>query len=147
MLVPDPAKALKATYKALRSEGVLSLSCWKSSEWMDMMNVVNSMQKEENQMRLPQAWMSTDGVQGELEKVGFRDVETIEVPTTMNFESHEGLVEFFFTKLPHLGQQLKAMSKEEVEEARSKSVDFLKSIRPEAPGSLSGVAIVAVGRK
>lgn len=36
-LVPEPAKALQAMKRALKPGGVLALSAWQESEWMDLM--------------------------------------------------------------------------------------------------------------
>jgi len=88
-MVPDPQKALKESLRVLRPEGVLALSAWEGSEWLDLMNLLPKVRPDKTMPTMPGAWTSTGGIKGEMEKAGFRDVEVHECPVTMAFQDYE----------------------------------------------------------
>ncbi|KAK3639970.1 hypothetical protein LTR56_012144 [Elasticomyces elasticus] len=146
-MVPDPQKALAESLRVLKPDGVLSLSAWEGSEWMDMMNLLPKIRPDKVMPAIPRAWMTTDGVKAEMEKAGFRDVETHQCPVEMPFQDHETFADFFIEKLPHMRALIKDMSEEEVTQLRELMVSGMKKQCPNAPGALKGIALVGVGRK
>lgn len=146
MLVPEPDKAIRATYRVLKPNGVLALSCWMNSDWMEVMRIVTDRRPDIKPI-VSDEWMTLEGVRGVLERHGFKDVETVPVSTHMDFEKHELMVDFCLDKMPHILAIAKNFSKEERAEVRELMIERMKGFQPEAPGTLSGIAIVAVGRR
>jgi len=146
-MVPDPQKALKESLRVLRPEGVLALSAWEGSEWLDLMNLLPKVRPDKTMPTMPGAWTSTGGIKGEMEKAGFRDVEVHECPVTMAFQHYESFARFFSTKLPHMVALTKDMSEEEVGKLQALMVEGMKKMCPQAPGALKGMSLVGVGRK
>lgn len=93
MLLSEPRTALMQTRRVLKDDGIMALSCWKSSQWMDMMLIINDIDTK-TWDGLPAVWSNVDGVKGELKSVGFSDVGAEEVDVKMQFESHEQLLGF-----------------------------------------------------
>lgn len=147
MLVPEPRKALAATHRVLDDDGVLVLTCWKRSNWMDAMLQINEIRPGQNSMGLPSEWMSLDGVRGELQQAGFRDIGAREVETTMAFQEHGAQADFFLRTMPPLISGTADFTAEEKTRLRSLMIDTLKRATPEAPGELHGTAIVAWARR
>ncbi|TKA76000.1 hypothetical protein B0A55_06676 [Friedmanniomyces simplex] len=146
-MVPDPQKALAESLRVLKPDGVLALSAWQGSEWLELMNLLPKIRPDKTMPTMPEAWTSTAGIRGEMEKAGFREVETHECPVKMPFQDHETFAGFFVTKLPHMVAMTKDMSEEEVGKLQALMVEGMKKQCPEAPGALKGTALVGLGRK
>ncbi|KAK4545679.1 hypothetical protein LTR36_002633 [Oleoguttula mirabilis] len=146
-MTPDPRKCLSESRRVLKEGGVLSLSSWEGSQWMELLKLVAKVWPDKQLPTLPEEWSSTTAVEGELKKAGFRDVESYRVPVEMSFESQESIVEFLVTKLPHVVAMSKDKSEEDVARLKRVMVDEAKKMCPAAPGKLDGVAIVGIGRK
>ncbi|KAK5127191.1 hypothetical protein LTR85_008552 [Meristemomyces frigidus] len=147
LMTPDPQKCLNESRRVLKEGGVLSLSCWEGTQWMDLMMLVQRVQPDKQLPKMPEEWSNTAAVESELKKAGFRDFESYRVPVEMKYESQESIVEFLVTKLPHMVAICKDMSDEEVTRLKEVMVDEAKRMCPDAPGKLEGVALVGIGRK
>lgn len=146
-MTAEPMKCLTESRRVLKEGGVLSLSSWEGSQWMDLMLMLKHIRPEKQMPAIPDAWSHQEGLAGEMKAAGFKDVETHRVPCEMAFESHESLVHFFVHKMPHMIVMAKDMSEGEVKKLEDMMVAESKKMDPNAPGKLKGVALVAVGRK
>jgi hypothetical protein len=86
-------------------------------------------------------------LKGELEGAGFQNVSSERVPVTMGFETHEGLIDFMADAMPMMTAFTKMMTSEEVKRFKEVAVAKTKSFCPQAPGTLHGWALLAVGQK
>ncbi|KAI7531346.1 hypothetical protein KC331_g14165 [Hortaea werneckii] len=146
-MTPEPQKCLSESRRVLRDDGVLSLSSWEDNQWMKIMGDVVKVRPDKQLPEVPAEWRSESGVGDELMKAGFRDIETHRVTVHMDFDNHEGFVEFLVTKLPHMVHLTSDMPDEENKTMKALMVETLKSMCPSAPGQLEGVSIVGLGRK
>ena len=144
---PDPQQCLRESLRVLTANGVLACSSWKGSQWMDIMNLAPTLRPVPNWPVNPPEWATAAGVHGELVKAGFRDVEAVEVPVDMTFDSHEQLNDLLVMKMPHMKAALKDFSPEEMERLKALTMKEQKRLAPTPPYTLTGVALVAVGRK
>lgn len=147
MLLADPQKGLQASHRVLKTDGVIALSCWKGSQWMEIMQIINDVVPPEKALDLPAAWKSTEGVMKEMEVTGFRDVGAEYIDTAMPFESHDRMIEMFMTKMPPVVHALKDCSEEQKARLSKLMTERLWELCPEEPGRLTGTAIVAWGTK
>jgi ubiquinone/menaquinone biosynthesis C-methylase UbiE len=146
-MTSDPQKCLSESKRVLKPEGVLSLSSWKGSQWMDLMQLASQVRPQSKMPMLPEAWASISSVQAQLEHAGFQDVESHEVPVQMTFASYDALADLLLTKIPHMIALLKDFSAEEKAELRRIVISSAQEMAPSEPHVLDGVAIVALGRK
>ena len=146
-MTPDPQKCLAESKRVLKDGGVLACSSWEGSQWMDLMNLLPQIRPDKKVPELPKEWSSDSAVKAELEKAGFRDVESHRVHTVMKFEKMEDLMEFMITKLPHIVMLVKDFSEDERARLKSLWVEEGRKMCPSEPGELTGTALVAVGRK
>ena len=96
---------------------------------------------------LPEKWSDADLLKKELEIGGFREVQVERVPVKMQYEKHETLVEFLIEKLPHAVALKSQMTDDEVKKWKELATAKCKEYNAEAPGSLSGWSLMAIGRK
>ncbi len=101
-MVPEPQKALSESLRVLKDGGVLTCSSWEGSSWMDLMALLPRIRPDKIMPKMPKEWENVDLMGEELRKAGFRDVESHRVPTSMKYESLEGLADFMATKMPHM---------------------------------------------
>lgn len=146
-MTPDPQKCLSESKRVLKAGGVLSLSCWEGSQWLELMMLISEVRPDKQLPKLPEEWSSTAAVASELKKAGFRDVETYRVPVQMRFESQESIVEFFLATMPHIIAICKDMSEDEITKLKEVMVTGARKMCSDAPGQLHGMALVGVGRK
>ncbi|KAB8416351.1 hypothetical protein FH972_024872 [Carpinus fangiana] len=146
-MLPDPQKALSETKRVLKEGGVIGLSSWKTSQWIDLMYGVSKESDDAMKATLTTSWSSTEGVVNQLEVAGFRDIQAVEVDTSMPYDSHEEFCNFLLTQLPHMKKITSTWPEEKLRRAEQDTVARMKMMSPKAPGNLSGTAVVAVGRK
>ena len=146
-MTPDPMKCLVESKRVLRDGGILSCSSWQENQWMGLMELAKTVRPDMEMFSIPKAWTEKDGVRGELEKAGFKDVDCQQVDVEMKFDSHDGFLEFLLTKMPHMNMMLESFSEEDRVRLRSEMMKKLKEMSPQEPGRLKGTTLVAVGRK
>lgn len=151
-LVPQPRTALKEIRRVLTDEnggGAFSMSSWLNldSEWYHIMTLTSQFRPERPSMKMPQEWLTIDGVRGELEGAGFRDVDVYPVKTYLPFEGYEQLADFMMYGFPNMDRMTAGFTAEEIAELKRQTIEYVKSRHPTAPSKLEGTAIVAVCRK
>ena len=114
---------------------------------MDLMNLLPQVKPKVTMPKIPDAWMDAELMKAELEKAGFKDVESHQVPTTMQFDKLAPLVDFMITKMPHMVMLTKDFSEEEMAKLKELMTAEGKKMNPDEPGVLTGTALVAVGKK
>jgi len=146
-MTPDPLKCLTETRRVLKENGVAAISSWEGNQWMDIMKVMSEVDSAKQLPEIPSEWRSTSGVQGEMQKAGFRDTESHRVHVEMEFQTHESFVDFILAKIPHMITLTKGMSEAELAKLRESMVAKSKDMCPSEPGRFTGEAIVGVGKK
>ena len=146
-MTADPQKCLTESKRVLTDGGVLTCSSWKGSQWLDIMNLLKQVRPDKIVPEIPPGWKEVEPLRAELEKAGFREVESFEVETKMEFERMEPFVDFMLTKMPHMQMLTKDMSEEEMARVKQLMVDEGMKMSPSEPGILTGTALIAVGRK
>lgn len=145
-MTPDPQRCLAESRRVLGDGGVLACSAWEGNQWMDAMGEMTVVRPDIKLPSIPKEWGSAEAVKGELEKAGFTDVRSERVDVEMGYETHEKLVGTL-TRMPHTLAMMKGMSEEETSSAKEAILRKCRKFNPNEPGTLKGVAIVAVGRK
>jgi ubiquinone/menaquinone biosynthesis C-methylase UbiE len=146
-MTPDPQKCLSESLRILQPGGVLAVSSWEGSEWLDIMKTLKLVRPDKVLPGLPENWSRVDLMKAELETAGFIDARTERVPVTMRFEDRDSFIDMLLTKMPHMVDMLQDMSTEEIAKLREVATDLSKKLSPESPGILKGMALLAVGRK
>lgn len=146
-MTPDPQKCLTESLRVLKDGGVLSCSSWQGSQWMDIMMLLPKIRPDKKNPSIPPEWTDVDKMKGELEKAGFKEVESTQVSTSMSFDRREDMIELFLTKMPPLLASLKDFTADEMASLRALMDEELKKMCADEPGKLQGVALVATGRK
>ncbi|KIM95673.1 hypothetical protein OIDMADRAFT_59456 [Oidiodendron maius Zn] len=149
-MVPQARVALDEIRRVLTNEnggGIVALSSWQGSEWMELIGFVTKVRPEKSAPKMPPTWATLEGIRGELEATGFRDIEVHTVEAFMPFNNYDEIARFILTQFPGMNKMTSDMSREELEKVRNLMVEFIKSRHPVAPGRLTGTAIVGVGRK
>ena len=145
-MTADPQKCLSESRRVLKDGGVLACSSWQESDWMTMMQLVPQVRPDKKNYEMPKEWMDKDSMKAELEKAGFRDVESYQVTTTMKYEKLESLVEVF-SKVPHVQALTVDFSDEEKSKLKTLMMEEGRKRCSTEPGELSGVSLLAVGVK
>ena len=146
-MTPDPQKCLSESKRVLKEGGVLTCSSWQGSDWMDLMNLLPQVRSDKKPIEMPKAWCNWELMKGELEKAVFKDVQAYQVETEMKFERYDPCIDIFVDKMPHMIAMMEDFSADERAKTRALMKEEMKKISPQEPGSLRGVALVAVGRK
>ncbi|KAF7884293.1 uncharacterized protein EAF02_004629 [Botrytis sinoallii] len=144
---------LREMWRALMSGGVGGCTSWKESEWMVLMGVgaaaaADGDGEPKRKIEMPKEWMSIEGLKREFEEVGFVDVQVVESEAKWSFESHESVVDMI---LGFSGDEDDGWGGEVGEGgremAREGMLAWMSERFSEGEGTLSGVAVVGVGRR
>ena len=146
-LLPQHRKAMEQARRVLKNDGIFALNSIAESEWMKPVAFTRAVRPDKNFPDLAACWISIDGVKGELEATGFRDIEVFEVPSYMPFEDHQEIMEFLVGNLPPMKMLTADMTGDEIRRVIDLSVDWLKERHPIAPGRIVGRVIIGIGRK
>jgi len=146
-MTPDPQKCLTESLRVLQPGGVLACTAWEASDWLDVMMTLKEVRPDFTMPELPKNWSDVGLLKKELEIAGFQGVESERVPVTMGFETHEGLIDFMADAMPMMTAFTKLMTAEEVRRFKEVAVAKTKEFCPQAPGTLHGWALLAVGQK
>lgn len=113
---------------------------------MDLMALIPKIRSDKKMPEMPKEWMDVELMKGELEKAGFREVESHKVDVTMKMENLEALCDMLL-KMPHIAMMTSDFS--EADHAKFKTMMFEegRKMAPRDPVELKGVSLVAVGRK
>ena len=146
-MTPDPQKCLTESLRVLKEGGVLAVTAWEASDWLEVMMTLKEIRPDFTMPELPKNWSDVDLLGRELEGAGFKEVKSERVRVTMGFERHEVLVDFMMDSMPMVTAFTKQMSGEEVEGYKRAAIKKMKGFCPETPGTLHGWALLAVGKK
>lgn len=114
---------------------------------MDIMKLVSVIRPDKTLPELPKEWTSAPAMKVELEKAGFRDVNSEDVQVEMSFDRYEPFLDLLTTKMPMMINLVKDFSQGEMERLRQLMLEKTKEMAPSEPGILYGAALVATGRK
>ncbi|ERT00696.1 hypothetical protein HMPREF1624_01928 [Sporothrix schenckii ATCC 58251] len=146
-LVPAPAQALQAMKRALAPGGVLAMSAWTTSQWMELMYYPTKVRPDLGMPTLPSTWSSTDGVKAQLATAGFKDIEVVETEGYMPFDDHAEICRFILTKMPPSARMVAQMTDEEVVRTHELMVQDLREWYPSVPAKMVGKATIAFAKK
>ncbi|QIW98163.1 hypothetical protein AMS68_003681 [Peltaster fructicola] len=146
-MTPDPQKCLAESHRMLSADGVLGLSSWENSEWLEVMRTLTTVFPDRAIPELPKEWSSTSAVKVEIEKAGFVDVKSNPITVHMGYETHGDLVRFLLKTMPPMVAAMKGLDEADFKKVELAMIERCKVFNSEEPGRLSGNAIVAVGRK
>lgn len=146
-MTPDPQKCLSESRRVLKEGGVLGLSSWKDSQWVQLMGMIKTVRPDKEPPSISAEWKDVELLKGELERAQFKNVEAMEVEVTMGFESYDGLISMLTSKMPPMLAMLKDFSEAEMQQFKDAMLKQVKEWCPELPGKMYGTALVAVGRK
>ncbi|EMC93543.1 hypothetical protein BAUCODRAFT_125397 [Baudoinia panamericana UAMH 10762] len=146
-MTPDPMQCLKETRRVLKTNGVLSVSAWEGSQWLELMNLLPKVRPDKKVPTMPEAWTSATGLKGEIMRARFQEVETHQVLVELKFQNRESFADFLCTKLPHMIALTKDMSEDEVIKFKEVMVEEMRRMTSSEPGKLKGVALIGVGKK
>ena len=146
-LLADPRKALTETNRVLCRRGVLGMTSGHRSQHIEAIHdAMEAVRPGTNLQLLQEPWCSERGVRGELEATGFVDIETFLVETTMNYHDRHDFADTMLT-MPVMKNATEDFSDEEKTQFKIHLADAILKADPENMGTLSGVGIVAIGRK
>ncbi|KAJ8103402.1 S-adenosyl-L-methionine-dependent methyltransferase [Lipomyces tetrasporus] len=149
-MVPQARVALSEIRRVLNHQnggGVFALSSWQGSEWIDLMSFVKKVRPDKVVPQLGPMWHTVEGIRGELEVAGFREVQVYSVETYMPFEDHDEIARYILTEFPGMKRLTSDMTRQELERTRDLMVEDIKFRHPTAPSRLVGTALVGIGRK
>ena len=146
-MTKSPQKCLSETIRILKPRGVLGVASWAETQWLGIMKPLQQIKPDLKPPAGPKEWATAAGLPEELRKAGFQDVQAHEVAVEIAFESHDVFVDVLLTKMPPLVALTKDFSAAQKAELRGLMVEEIRGLCPTEPGTLKGVALVAVGRK
>ena len=149
-MVPQPRTALKEIQRVLTNQnggGFFALSSWLGSEWLDLMSFSNKVRPDKPILQMLPPWNTIEGVRGELEATGFRDIDVHLVETFWPFDDYDEIARYILTQFPGMSKMTADMSREELENVRDLMVKHIIAKHPSVPGRLTGTAIIGLGRK
>ncbi|KAF7596698.1 hypothetical protein BBP40_000621 [Aspergillus hancockii] len=152
-MLPDPRKGLSEAHRVAKDGGVFACTSWAKVEWMQFLGQAarevrrargSDKETVDVNIMVPSQWKSTEGVKGELEAVGFRDVHVEYIEFDWAVEDPEEFAEVM-CKSRNPGTKLVVgdlSGDEVVDVARS----YARIVR-EHGNVCKGVAVLGVGRK
>ena len=146
-MTSDPLKCLTETRRVLKDGGVAAISSWDDNQWMQLMGMITVVRPDKQLPEIPKEWRSTSGLEGEMKKAGFKDVEGHMVSVEMAVQSYESFVDFLFKAMPHMIALREDMSEAEMAKLHEVTIARMKEMCPSVPGKLTGEVVVGFGRK
>jgi SAM-dependent methyltransferase len=147
-MTAKPQCVLQETLRVLKPGGVFAMSSFKSVEWMDFIEEHLAIVKPGSKLgTIPEAWASTSAVERELERTGFKRVETEEVQVWYEFDDAEAMTRFNMNIIPSVKMVTAGWKEEEIEGAINLQIEELEKRFPDGKGRLGGVALVGFGTK
>lgn len=149
-MVPNADVALKEIHRVLTDQnggGVLALSSWEGSEWIDLMALLSTVRPDKQVPKMPKEWSTIEGIRGQLETAGFRNVDVHPSETFWPFDNYDETAQYLLTQFPIMRTLTAGMTKAELEEVQKLMVEDLKAKHPSLPSRMTGTALIGVGRK
>lgn len=146
-LLEDHQQALREAHRVLCPGGIIGMTSGKSSQHLDALcGAVEEVRPGTNLKLIKEPWSTQESVNGELEACGFKDVEIHLVPSSMSYtdvsEFSDGLL-----KMPVMKEATAGFSESELDRLRATLIDNLNTIDVDHRRTISGINIVAIGRK
>jgi ubiquinone/menaquinone biosynthesis C-methylase UbiE len=149
-MVPNVDIAMKEIRRVLTDQkggGVLALSSWEANEWIDLISSLSKVRPDKHVPKMPAEWGTIEGIRGQLDAAGFRDIDVHPSETFWPFDNYEETVHYLLTQLPILRKLTADVTRGELEEVHKLMVEVLKARHPSLPSRMRGTAIVGLGRK
>ncbi|KAK6079475.1 nucleoside-diphosphate-sugar epimerase [Seiridium cupressi] len=137
----DPQKCLAESKRVLQPDGVLAVSTWHDIQWLKVQRPLHKLRPDVKALCLPEGWDTESALKKELEKAGFRDVETHLVPVEVAYQTYDVLAEVLTTRVPHIVARTSDFTDEERETLKKMIVEETRALCPTEPGALKGFAI------
>src|ERR1700709_324795 len=126
---------------------VSALSSWEGNEWMDLLSSLFKVRPDKQVPKMPAEWGTIEGIRGQLEAAGFRDIDVHPSETFWPFDNYEETVHYLLAQLPIMRKLTADVTQGELEDVHKLMVEDLKARHPSLPSRMRGTAIVGVGRK
>lgn len=120
-LLPDPRKGMMEALRVLQTGGIFASSYMALSSWGHLMVKITEVRPDKKIPEPGPPWTTEDGVKGELDATGFKDVQTYSTPVYMPFEDHAEIVDYLMSSLPFMPMVTKVCGFSE---------QFLSGLRP-----------------
>ena len=146
-LLPDHRKGMSEALRILETGGILAFTSMAQSTWTELMGKISEVRPEKKVPGPGPMWKTEDGVKGELEAAGFKDVQAYSASLYIPFEDHMEIVDYLMSTLPFMPMFTKDMTAEEISRSRDLMIQHVKEEYPTLPGKLPGLAIIGIGKK
>lgn len=147
-LVPEPARALAESVRALAPGGVSAFSTFARVDWQEcLVEAARSVRPDVAAgVGLPEEWKTVEGVRRVAEGAGLVDVRVESVESLM--EVSEGMAAFFVKgDMPASKGVVSGFKPEELDRVCEEFLRLAREKYCEVPGKLKGVGLVVAGRK
>jgi hypothetical protein len=88
-----------------------------------------------------------DRIKAQLDEAGFRDTESHRVQAIFKYNDRKSIVDFLLRDIPHMKQLLEGAPEDGIEKLKKEMVEEMARLDPNEPGQMTGIALVAAGRK
>ena len=146
-LLPQPEKALAECYRVLKSDGVLVLSCWPSSDWQSLMQLSSKVRPDQPNYDIPKAWRNEESVKALVGESGFKDLHTHTVEIHAAYEDAKSVCGWIIGNMPGLQAVIGDFSVQDKQELDRTMVEWLVEKSGTSTGVLTGQCLICVGRK
>lgn len=151
MLMADPAKALAETRRVLRTDGRLALSVWGAPDRNPWASIIARILIEREHLAAPQpgapgvfSMASQQRTRGLLERAGFGNVRTGEVPVTFAFRSLDEYEQWIMDVGGPLATVTRCLPEEERAAVRAQLATKFEPFATDDGYAFAGTALCAV---
>ena len=145
--LPDSSKALAESHRVLKSGGVLALSCWPSSDWQSLMQLVSVIRPGRPTYNVPLQWRTEESVSKHVEATGFVDVTVRTCEVSAKYEDAVAFSDWIVDKMPGLQSALSDFSHEEKTRLKALMVSWLEKKDGIDGGVATGDCLICTARK
>jgi ubiquinone/menaquinone biosynthesis C-methylase UbiE len=149
MLLENGHQALEAAYRVLQPGGILGMTNVATAELMDLLGEAATKIRGETAPRFqfPKGFSTLDGIQGELEAVGFKLEYANELVSYMDVSDPKFLLGFVRGNNPGVKFFVENYSDVEMDMFVEELLKLVNDKHPEVPRKLKGVNTIVVGKK
>jgi hypothetical protein len=123
-------KEIRRVLTDQKGGGVLALSSWEANEWIDLISSLSKVRPDKHVPKMPAEWGTIEGIRGQLDAAGFRDIDVHPSETFWPFDNYEETVHYLLTQLPILRKLTADVTRGELEEVHKLMVEVLKARPP-----------------
>ena len=146
-LLPDPPKALAECRRILARGGILTLSCWPTSDWQDLMRLVPRIRPDKAAYDVPSSWRNAEGVSKIVEQAGFGNAIVDTSEARASYDDPRRFCAWIVDFMPGLQKSLADFSDAERDDLKAAMVDWLEAKNGPGPGVVTGQCLVCTVRK